>query len=58
MIRVKGAEQMAMPRHPHPDDDPAPAKKAPSFKTKLVVAVIFALLIAFIVLHVAGVSGP
>jgi hypothetical protein len=49
---------MAMPRHPHQDDDPAPAKKAASLQTKLVVAAILALLIAFIALHVAGVFGP
>ena len=49
---------MAMPRHPDQDDDPTPTRKAPSRQTKLIIALIVALLAVMIALHLAGVFGP
>jgi hypothetical protein len=48
---------MTMPRHPD-QDDPAPTKRPASKQTRVVVAVTLVVLIAFIVLHLAGVFGP
>jgi hypothetical protein len=48
---------MTMPTHPD-QDDPAPTNKPLGRQAKVVVALILALLIAFIALHLAGVFGP
>jgi cytochrome b561 len=48
---------MAMPRHPEQNDDP-PVEKTPSWQTKVLIAMIAALLITLIALHLAGVFGP
>jgi hypothetical protein len=55
---MKENRAMAMPRHPDQDDDPTPTAKAPSRQTKVIIAVLVALVAAFIALHVAGVFGP
>ncbi len=49
---------MVMPRHPDQDDSAVPVSKPPSGKTKVIVAVVVVLLVAFIALHLAGVYGP
>jgi hypothetical protein len=46
---------MVIPRHPDQDDD---APKKASRQTKVVIALVVALLVVFIALHLAGVFGP
>jgi hypothetical protein len=47
---------MGMPRHPD-QDDAVSVRRAPSGKTRAVIALLAALLIVLIGLHLAGVLG-
>jgi hypothetical protein len=47
---------MAIPRHP--GDDDTPVKQPVSWRAKLLIGLIAALIVAFIALHLAGVFGP
>jgi hypothetical protein len=47
---------MALPRHPG-QDDTTPIEKPPSRGTKMVIAVVMALVVIVIVLHLTGVIG-
>jgi hypothetical protein len=48
---------MGMPRNPDQDDD-APVNKASSAKTNAIIAMVVALVIVFVALHLAGAFGP
>jgi hypothetical protein len=47
---------MTLPRHPGQDDD-APAEKAMSSGTKVMIAVAISLVVIMVVLHLTGVIG-
>ena len=50
---------MAIPSHPdHEDDAVAGEEKAPSWRIKMLIAVIVVVLVAMIALHLAGVFSP
>jgi hypothetical protein len=48
---------MVIPRHPGQDDD-TPVKRSPSRQTQVVIALVLAVVVAFVALHLAGVFGP